>query len=264
MVRCYLSGNPVHDNVISAFYDGCGAEKELVSDWRYDPSDIAVVFGVYKSKVPISIPRGVIIAEQKKRELDTIILETGYINRGDDELCHYAAGFNGLNGRADFRNANSPDDRIRKLGPTLSPWRTDGKHILLCGQVPWDASVDHINFIDWLDKTKAKLATLTQRPVRFRPHPCISKPDMSLDEDLEDCWAVVTFNSNAAVDSAIRGIPVFVDDDGSMACEVANRDLSNIESPSIPERQQWLNDLAYSQWTPSELREGLAWKHLSQ
>ncbi|HZD13373.1 MAG TPA: hypothetical protein VE177_07645, partial [Candidatus Binatus sp.] len=90
-VRCYLSGNFVHDRVLTAFYDGCKEEKKLVSGWDYQPSDIAVIFGVYKSKVPISFPRGKVMSEQSKRNLDTIVLETGYLNRGDGETNHYAA-----------------------------------------------------------------------------------------------------------------------------------------------------------------------------
>lgn len=264
MVRCYLAGNMVHDAVLLAFYDGCAAEKKLTTDWHYQPSDIAVVFGVYKSKVPVSYPRGTVIAEQRKRGLDVIVLETGYINRGDGETHHYAAGFNGLNGRADFRNEDSPDDRAAKFPVQLLPWRRDGKHVLLCGQVPWDASVDHINFNAWLSVARESLARVTERPVRFRPHPQIAKPDMSLEEDLEDCWAVVTFNSNAAVDAAIRGVPVFAADAGSMAYPIANKDLSHIEIPSTPERKQWLNNLAYTQWTQEEMRQGLTWAHLSR
>jgi len=254
----------VHDAVLLAFYDGCAAEKKLTTDWRYEPSDIAVVFGVYKSKVPISYPRGAIIAQQRKRGLDVIVLETGYINRGDGEQHHYAAGFNGLNGRADFRNADSPGDRAAKLNVTLRPWRKDGKHILLCGQVPWDASVDHIDFNAWLRTVSYVIRETTLRPVRFRPHPQIAKPDMSIEEDLEDCWAVVTFNSNTAVDAAIRGVPVFASDKGSMAYSIANRWVEQIDDPRTPERQQWLNDLAYTQWTQDEMKQGLAWKHLSR
>lgn len=264
MVRCYLSGDMIHDTALIAFYDGCQAEKQLVTGWRYEPSEIAVVFGVYKSKVPISIPRGAIIAEQRKRGLDVIVLETGYVNRGNGEDNHYAAGFNGLNGRADFKNKNMPPDRWEKLCVPVKPWRADGKHVLLCGQVPWDASVDHIVFDDWLGLTRRLISEATERPVRFRPHPQISQPDLSLDEDLKNCWAVVTFNSNTAVDAAIRGVPVFVNDQGSMALAVANTDLNSMTNPQTPERQQWLNDLAYTQWTPAELKQGLAWAHLSR
>ena len=51
MIRVYLSGDPVHDRVLNAFYEGCRAEKKLVEGFVYEPSDVAVIFGVHKSKV---------------------------------------------------------------------------------------------------------------------------------------------------------------------------------------------------------------------
>src|SRR5688500_10535810 len=115
VVRVYLSGNPVHDRVAKAFYDGCPGEKELAAVTDYKPSDVAVIFGVFKSKVPVSWPRGAVFRQQRSKNLDVIVLETGYINRGDGETHHYAAGFNGLNGRADFKNKGMPDDRLMIL-----------------------------------------------------------------------------------------------------------------------------------------------------
>jgi hypothetical protein len=38
--------------------------------------------------------------------------------------------------------------------------------------------------------------------------------------------------------------------------------LVKIESPEMPDRDQWLSDLAYCQWTPAEMRSGVVWKHL--
>ena len=111
MIRVYLSGNPVHDRVLEAFYEGCPNESELVKGWDYKPSEIAVIFGVYKSKVKQSWPRGRVFRQQREKNLDVIVLETGYVNRGDGETHHYAAGFNGLNGRADFKNKSMGPDR---------------------------------------------------------------------------------------------------------------------------------------------------------
>ena len=91
-VDFFLSGNPVHDRVIKSLYEGCPEEKRLIFDWTYEDPDIAVVFGVYKSKVPISFPRGEVIRRQRQRNKDVIVLETGYVNRGDGENHHYACG----------------------------------------------------------------------------------------------------------------------------------------------------------------------------
>jgi len=83
-----------------------------------------------------------------------------------------------------------------------------------------------------------------------------------LSEDLENGWAAVTFNSNSGVEALVAGIPVFAFDEGSMVWSICNRSLSDIESPSLPDRKQWLNDLCYTQWTLLEMKEGLTWRHL--
>ena len=47
-----------------------------------------------------------------------------------------------------------------------------------------------------------------------------------------------------------------------MADAIANFDLDDIVDPPLPDRQQWAHDLAYAQWTVTELRAGLPWVHL--
>jgi len=270
LVRVYLSGNPVHDLVLKAFYEGCPEEKELVSDFDYKPSDMAVVFGVFKSRVKQSWPRGQVIQQQRNDKLGVIVLETGYVNRGDGKNHHYAAGFNGLNGRADFRNKKMPDDRWKKLGVVLEPYK-GGDNILLCGQVPWDASVDHHDHLKWLKMAGSFLQKISERKVVFRPHPlapivpiygCEYSQGKPLSEDLLNAYTVVTFNSNTGVDGLIAGKPVFAFDEGSMCGDLANRNMLYVDDPKRPSREQWAHDLAYTQWTPDEMGEGLAWSHL--
>lgn len=276
MTRVYLSGNPVHDRVLEAFYEGIEGKKELVKNWDYQPSKIAVIFGVYKSKVPQSWPRGEIFRRQREKNLDVIVLETGYINRGDGETHHYAAGFNGLNGRADFRNKDMPDDRailLRRGGHFRAlNWLNDGKYIVLCGQIPWDASVEGSDHLAWLKGAAERLKSYSRRPIKFRPHPMalqafkpIPGTELSLvplAEDLETAHCVVTYNSNAGVEALISGIPAFAHDHGSMCWQLANKSLISVDVPNRPDRSQWLNDLAYCQWTLQEMKEGMAWRHL--
>jgi hypothetical protein len=272
MVRVYLSGNPVHDRALKAFAEGC--KGELVEGWAYKPSPVAVVFGVYKSKVPQSFERGRIFRQQRERNLDVVVLETGYINRGDGEAHHYAAGFNGLNGRAYFRNSNMPDDRAKKLGVELKPYRDEGGSVILCGQVPWDASVEGTDHLAWCQETVERLRGFTDRRIKFRPHPDVRASMRplwgcetslgTLAEDLKTAHAVVTFNSNSGVEALIAGVPVFAADCGSMVWSVANRSLISIDVPNRPDRRQWLNDICYAQWTLEEFRSGEAWTHLSR
>lgn len=294
MIRVYLSGDPVHDRVLKAFYEGCQAEKKLVEGFEYEPSDVAVIFGVYKSRVRKSWPRGKVFRQQRQNNKDVIVLETGYINRGDGEHHYYAAGFNGINGRADFRNKGMGDDRKRALfydlgaymdnpiGAGLSPY-SRGDHILVCGQVPWDASVDHSDHKQWVLETIQKLKATTSRRIVFRPHPLardavtVKGVDISTEPHFHSAlhkapWetggkahAVVTFNSNSGVEATILGVPVFAADEGSMVWGLANKDLKDINEPKpVPQkdREQWLNDICYAQWNIEEMSEGKAWQHL--
>lgn len=273
MVRVYLSGNPVHDRVLEAFYEGCPNESELVQGWKYEPSEIAVVFGVHKSKIRQSWQRGKIFRQQREKNLDVIVLETGYINRGDEETHHYAAGFNGLNGRADFKAKNMGPERFEMLGVQMKPY-SRGEKVILCGQVPWDASVDHHDHKAWLVEMASKLKIMTKRPIVFRPHPLAKEalPPIKgceystrpLKEELPNAHCVMAFNSNSLVEAVIEGKPVFAFDEGSMAWDVANKDLGDLEEPKCHQRQQWLRDLAYKQWTMEEMKQGLAWRHLTR
>lgn len=270
-VNFYLSGDPVHDRVIRALYDGCPEDKSLRTVTQYDASDVAVVFGVYKKAVPFSTHRGKVIAEQEKAGLKTIVLETGYIKRGDGEGDFYAAGFNGLNNRADFRNANSPPDRWEKLGVELKPWRSANNGVvLLCGQVPWDASVQDTHHSGWLHAIVEEMSYSTNRKIVFRPHPLAKVPNITgaeystapLMEDLDRTHVLVTFNSNSSVESVVEGVPAITFDEGAMAFDVTAHDLSFLERPLTPDREQWAANLAYTQWTPAEMRRGETWQHL--
>lgn len=268
MIRFYRSQYPQENYVIESLYEGCPHEKEITHLGDYRPSDVAVVMGVYKKFVPASYARGEVIAQQRRHAMDTLILETGYINRGDGANNHYALGWNGLNGRANFKNRGSSDKRAKKLGVEMKPWK-DGDYVLLCGQVPWDASVDFTDHRAWLEEAAHNIRALTGREIVFRPHPKGDLPPIDgcryskgpIEQDLLNAHCVVTFNSNTGVDAVLAGVPVFAFDKGSMVYQVANKNWLKIERPEKPDRSQWLNDICYAQWTPEEMMSGEAWKH---
>jgi hypothetical protein len=69
-------------------------------------------------------------------------------------------------------------------------------------------------------------------------------------------WATVSWNSNPGIHSVIAGVPAIVGTD-SLAYDVAEHDLSNIENPAMPNRTQWLNDYAWTEFTVEEIAQGL-------
>ena len=263
-----------HRRVISAFANGADIQTREVEDYnRATAPDIAVIYGVYKKAVPYSAFRGRIFEGQKWLGKKTIVLEKGYLKRDQ----YYAAGWCGLNGRADFANDDVSSDRWEELGLSLDEIKMPEngfKNVLLVGQVPWDASVQHENHIEWLRFMVLKIQSfLPDATIKLRPHPLAidytpmilgTEFDLSPEDGALD-WAdcVITFNSNVGVLSMLKGKPTLSSDCGSMVWNVTPHFLELLPI-KIPEskRKQWANSIAYSQWTLEEMETGKPLEHL--
>ncbi len=271
--------NDLHVQVLSAMAAGIHGQGDqlnvmMLEDFVTHPQihDAAVVFGVRKRAVPKSELRGKVFDAYREAGKNVLVLERGYVRRDE----YHAAGWNGLNGRANFRNESVPGDRWRDLGVPLKPWRksTFTDPVVVIGQVPWDASVQNINHLEWIAGTCHLLMNETDREISVRPHPLAkdatplflgaSRCEDPLDEVLKIAHAVVTYNSNVGVDALIAGVPVFTDDEGSMVHKIANHALERINAPETPDREAWARSIAYAQWNLEEMRSGLAWRHLRE
>ena len=88
-----------------------------------------------------------------------------------------------------------------------------------------------------------------------------------MESALKDVHALVTFNSIAATESIMAGVPAFVLAPCNAALPVSNTDLSKIESPWYPDRdfiEIWLSHLAYCQFSNQELADGTALRILQE
>lgn len=263
----YPDYDRLHFEVLQAFAKGVpGATLCRTAEFdEASPPDVAVVFGVRKHAVPRSNDRGRIIDAMGPERV--IVLETGYVHRRD----YFACGWGGLNGRADFRNADSPPDRWEKLGVELEPWRLSQGHVLVVGQVPWDASVQNSDHLQWVSDIANALKEYGFG-VCVTPHPLGPKyvvegiPSVygTMEDKLKGAEAVVTYNSNSAVEAVIKGIPTVAMDCGSMAWPVTRHVLHKMCVAYTPVRDQWAANLAYAQWNLDELRSGEAWEHINK
>jgi hypothetical protein len=172
------------------------------------------------------------------------------------------------------------------LGIYLKDYRTTGNHILLCLQRNGGWSMSGTDVQDWAIETISKIRSYTDRPILIRPHPgdkaskeyldprsakcrikfsknVVLSANSNLVDDLRNCWAAVNYNSSPVVGAAIEGVPIFVmDPDRSQCKEIANTDLSQIENPLMPNRQQWVERLSMFHWNFDELKSGECWNHM--
>lgn len=148
------------------------------------------------------------------------------------------------------------DDRWKALNIPVEPWRKGGRHIVIAAPTRTYARFHRCE--SWIADTIDALARVTDRQLVIRD----KESKRSLQSDLHGAHALVTHGSIAAVEAAILGYPVFVHPD-SAAALVGRTDLKKIESPVYPDRQPWLNALAWSQFNEAELTDGFLWKHLS-
>ena len=167
----------------------------------------------------------------------------------------------------------------------VKPWRTDGECILIAGQhdksLQWQTMPRMSN---WFLNTYDEIRKHTDRPIIFRPHPrCrlehierglknvyrqeprhVTNTYDDFDLGFANIWATVSYSSNPGIHSVMAGVPSFVSTH-SLAYDVGNDIdfLHDIEQPVMPDRTQWLNDYAWTEFTIDEISQGIPLNRLT-
>lgn len=142
--------------------------------------------------------------------------------------------------------------RFDALGLELKPWRKSGRHVLV--YTSSDAHTKFFGLEKWLDETLYMVERYCDRPVVVR-----RKGELGpLEQELDDCWAVVTWSSKLACEATLAGVPAFTGPE-SGAAAVSAGILEHLETPSlVPFRREWACSLAWGQYTVDEMASGLA------
>jgi hypothetical protein len=154
------------------------------------------------------------------------------------------------------RISDVPPDRWRLLNlvESVRPWRKGGDKIVIADTLPDYWNVRGLPE-DWSKQTAEYLRRRTKRPIVVRH----KESKLSLYDEIRDAHCLVAHGSIAAVEAVVMGCPVFVDQE-SAAALVGVVGFDDIENPVYPERQAWLNSLAYHQFNENELIDGTLWR----
>ena len=164
-----------------------------------------------------------------------------------------------------------PDDRWRALQLPIESWKKTGRSIIIAAPDEKPCKFYDIDKDEWVADTVATLKQHTDRPIIVRDR-AKSRLDRTVHNTLkqamsEDCFALVTYNSVAATEAVLFGIPAFTLAPSNAAAPVALQDLSKIETPYYPDREKvyaWASHLAYGQFHVNELKNGTAWRILNE
>lgn len=286
-----------------------GVDVRLAHDDAYETCDVAVVYGGRPSP-----DRASTLAAREEifsRHIGAFLfIETPLIGRSvyrrsalvfrarkllrlgsrryADSFDYYRVGVGGfLHDDGDFANVNSPGDRweeqASRLDLKLEPYRTAGRHVLIVGQSPGDASLRGADIFEWMHRTATAARALTHRPIVIRPHPVTLGPMMleferrfrklpgvvldyppnrPIAATLKGCWVMIAYSSSATIDGLIAGVPCIATHPANFAWSVSDHEVERIDDPTLFDREPWLHDLAYAQWSPQEMASGAVWRHL--
>lgn len=181
-----------------------------------------------------------------------VVVENGYLGGDVKPPTHYAVALNHHLGAGTWFVGD--EDRWSSLGIKLTPWRTSGDHILVLPQ----RSIGEPGVgmpKGWTESVVKRLKRVTKRPIRVRLHPG-KRPHPSMDKDLHDCWAAVTWGSGSGVKALIAGIPVFHELRDWIGAPSSKFGISDLENPFLGDRLPMLRRLAWAQWSHIEIRRG--------
>lgn len=199
----------------------------------------------------------------------------------------YKVAVNGINNDGYFGPKFNDDKRAKKLDLHIREWKSNPNGpIVIAAQ---NSNSGQFKFFDeqmhWTISIMKNIRLHTDRKIILRHHhrhtlellwtpnnfeytECVKEPGtetvlpgtdwITHDKwkfDVDDAYCIINYCSNPSIQAALMGLPLFTTKH-SLAWEVGNLDITNINNPITPDRTQWLNDIAYTEWYPEEIATG--------
>ena len=219
---------------MAAFAQGSGGELVDPANPKYHPG-VQVVWGLLRGAPQI-------IEQAKERGDPWFYVDHGYFRRGHTDG-YYRVTFRGYQKTA---IEDRPADRWDALKlPTGKTPR--GPDVVMAPPAP---NVQGVFGPYWPPDLNTDRKLLVSK-----------KDGKPWFEKFKSAHMLVTYNSIAAVEAVLRGVPVMTF--GESAAQVFSSPA--VEQPFTPdpaERERWAHSLAYGQFTLQEMQDGIAWQTL--
>jgi hypothetical protein len=206
----------------------------------------------------------------KRMDKKILIIEVGNLKRGET----WRISLDNINNLGYFGNSNDLDPlRPSKLGVELKPLPIlkRGEILIACQHqesLQWQGMP---LMKDWVAETIEKIKKYTRRRIIVRYHPrspfpfkmpgiLVERPTripMTYDDfDIfYNYHCIINHNSGPAVQAVIQGIPVLCDET-SLAASMSIQ-WEDLDSPFVPDREDWFLKLCHTEWTVDEIKQGI-------
>lgn len=233
------SGAPVSD--VAVFYGASGRLREVMDDY---------------------------INAGKK----ALYIDLGYWGRhhGGRRQGYHKIVLNGRHPTPYYRRIKHSTDRWSKFGIKVQPWKSrPGGAVLIAGISAKGARFEGFEPMEWERAAIGSIRCVTDRPIIYRPKPTCkeampiagvgySPPGEMLDVALSKTAVVVSHHSNTNIEAILSGVCSCTSE--GVAVDQSQADLSRIEDfVKREDREQWVADIAYTQWNVAEMCAGKPW-----
>jgi hypothetical protein len=248
------------DEYIEKLARSCGGKITSTDDFVYEDSNQPIVLrGILKHKI---------MKRCWEEGRDFYYMDTGYFGNESSKLNPHGWKYWHRIVKNDLQHdgiIERPDDRFRQFKKTFKPWKKSGNKILIAAPDEKPCKFYGIDRDQWLKETVDKIKSVTDRPVEVRernPNRVDRVLKNTLQQALDDdVFALVTYNSVAAIESIFHGIPAFTLAPSTAAKPVSSQDLEKIDEPYYPDSDKlyaWACHLSYGQFHVAELKSGRA------
>ena len=201
-------------------------------------------------------------------------IDTGYMGNEKTKIYHRITK-NGVQNTGPI--IERPTDRLEKIGwstrgtvpyesPKKKSKRTD---ILICPPSKKVMVFYNQDLDTWMKQTVAEIKKYTDRNIvmRLKPPRGERVTTNTIQQAFDKAYCVVTFNSIAATEALLYGLPAIAlapNNSARLLCNTSINEIENLNRPTIDEITAFAAHLSYCQFTSREMKNGYAWEILNE
>lgn len=251
-IYIWHTGHPINEKLSYALHSGIPQSILKHTEWAKNYIDstnkfVAVGYGILRGT-------GDIFNHNRRHNIDYYEVDRGYVNPNHYDG-YYRISKNGL--QAQYLEHELPDDRLSKLKYERAEWFSPKGRIIICPPSEYIEQYSGFTPSWWENEI---IQSIGDKPYKVR-----DKSDARpLNDDLQGARCVITFNSNVAIDAAIKGIPI-ITGMYSVAGRWSQNSMANVTNDTLTVQDpiELLKFISYNQFTLEEIKDGTAWKILN-